>query len=437
MDKQRTIQNEISVSGTGLHTAKKSSLTLKPADIDSGIIFTRIDLADRPKVRALPENVLTQTRSLRRSSIGKDNVEIHTIEHLMAAISGLGIDNLNVEIDNEEVPGLDGSSINFVELILKGGIKEQERERSYYTVTKPISVEEGQASISALPYDGFKVSYTLDYNHPMLRSQFKEVEITPDSFKSDISQARTFCLEEEVKKLQEQGVGLGANYENTLVLGKTGVINNKLRYSDEFLRHKILDLIGDLYLLGRPIKAHIVALKSGHSLNLELIKMIQKQSNPLSALGIDDYCPTNPISLNIEQIMDILPHREPFLFVDRIIAMEFCKRAIGIKNVTINDYFFKGHFPGKPVMPGVLIIEAMGQVGGIMMLACEENRGKLAYFMAFNNVKFRRVVVPGDQLVFDVVAGKIKSKTGQVFGRALVDGKVVAEAELMFALAER
>jgi len=437
MDKQRTIQNEVSVSGVGLHTAKKALLTLKPADIDSGIIFTRLDLADKPKVKALPENVLTQTRSLRRSSIGKNNVEIHTIEHLMAAISGLGIDNLNIEIDNEEVPGLDGSSVNFVDLLLKAGIKEQEKERSYYRINKPISVEEGGASISALPYEGFKVSYTLDYNHPMLKSQFKEIEINGDSFKAEISQARTFCLEEEAKKLQELGVGLGANYENTLVLGKSGVIKNTLRYNDEFLRHKILDLIGDLYLLGRPLKAHIVALKSGHSLNLELIKMIQTQANPLAALGINDYFPTQSQAMDIEQIMSILPHREPFLFVDRIVAMEQGKRAIGIKNVTINDYFFKGHFPGKPVMPGVIIMETMAQVGGIMMLSSEENRGKLAYFMAMNNVKFRKVVVPGDQLVFDVVAGKIKSKTGQVFGRALVDGKVVAEGELMFALAER
>ena len=437
MDKQKTIQREVSVTGIGLHTAKKALLVLKPAGIDEGVVFTRVDLAEKPKVRALPENVLTQTRSLRRSSIGKDKVEIHTIEHLMAAISGLGIDNLNVEIDNEEVPGLDGSSINFVDLLLNAGVQELDKPRSYYTVTKAFSVEEKGASISALPYDGFKVSYTLDYNHPMLKSQFKEIEINAESFKAEISQARTFCLEEEAKKLQELGVGLGANYENTLVLGKTGVINNKLRYNDEFLRHKILDLVGDLFLLGRPLKAHIVALKSGHSLNLELIKMIQKQSNPLSALGIDDYFPANPISLDIEQIMDILPHREPFLFVDRIVAMEQGKRAIGIKNVTINDYFFKGHFPGKPVMPGVIIMETMAQVGGIMMLSSEENRGKLAYFMAMNNVKFRKVVVPGDQLVFDVVAGKIKSKTGQVYGRALVDGKVVAEGELMFALAER
>ena len=254
-------------------------------------------------------------------------------------------------------------------------------------------------------------------------------------FRDEISSARTFCLEDEVTELQSQGLGRGANYDNTLVVGRSGVIKNKLRYQDEFIRHKILDLMGDLYLIGSPLKAHIIALRSGHSLNLKLARKInqQRQRYSLGGIGVNYYLEETE-DLDITTIMKILPHREPFLFVDRVIYLEKGRRATGIKNVTINDYFFKGHFPGKPVMPGVLIVEAMAQVGGVMMLASEENRGKLAYFLAANRIKFRKPVIPGDQLILQVEAGKIKLKTGQVFAKALVDGKVVAEAELMFAL---
>lgn len=435
MDKQKTINKEVSMKGIGLHTAKKVNITFKPGPIDSGINFIRIDLPDRPVIKAEIENVISQPRSLRRSSIGKNNVEIHTIEHVMAALAGLGIDNLYIEIDNDEVPGLDGSSLNFVERLINAGIKEQEKERQYYVIKEPIFVEEDSASIMAVPAQDFKISYILNYNHPVLNTQFRETNINSDVFRTEIASARTFCLEDEADELQQQGLGRGANYENTLVVSKSGVIKNKLRYEDEFVRHKILDLIGDISLLGTPLKGHIIALRSGHSLNLKLVKKIaqQKQRYSLGGIGID-YRPGEGVELDAATIMKILPHREPFLFVDRIISLEHGKHAVGIKNVTINDYFFKGHFPGKPVMPGVLIIEAMAQVGGIMMLSPEENRGKLAYFLALNNVKFRKTVVPGDQLVLDVVAGKIKLKTGLVHGKALVDGKVVAEADLMFAL---
>jgi UDP-3-O-[3-hydroxymyristoyl] N-acetylglucosamine deacetylase/3-hydroxyacyl-[acyl-carrier-protein] dehydratase len=272
----------------------------------------------------------------------------------------------------------------------------------------------------------------------MLKSEFMEIEIDSDTFSKDIASARTFCLEGEAQELRAQGFGKGANYENTLVVGEGGVIKNKLRFADEFIRHKILDLMGDLSLLGEPIKGHIIALRSGHSLNLKLVKKIneQKQKYSLGGIASVGYCPKEGEELDTEMIMRILPHRDPFLFVDRIVSLDKGKRAVGVKNVTINDYFFKGHFPGKPVMPGVLIVEAMAQVGGVMMLAPEENRGKLAFFMAIDNVKFRKTVIPGDQLVLEVEAVRIKSKTGQVHGKALVDGKVVAEADLMFALVE-
>jgi UDP-3-O-[3-hydroxymyristoyl] N-acetylglucosamine deacetylase/3-hydroxyacyl-[acyl-carrier-protein] dehydratase len=380
--------------------------------------------------------VLSQVRSPRRTSIGLDSIEVHTIEHLMAALAGLGIDNLYIEIDNDEVPGLDGSSLNFLQILNQAGTKFQEKERHDYLLKEPIFVEEPGAAIVAVPAQEFKISYTLNYDHPLLKAQFLEINFNDNIFKNELAPARTFCLESEVAELQQQGLGRGANYENTLVVGENGVIKNKLRYPDEFIRHKILDLLGDLYILGVHLKAHVIALRSGHSLNLKLARKIdqQRQKYALGGVGID-YPSQEQEELDREAIMKILPHRDPFLFVDRIISLEKGKRAVGIKNVTINDYFFKGHFPGRPVMPGVLIVETMAQVGGVMMLSPEENRGKIAYFMSIDNAKFRKPVVPGDQLVLEVEAGKIKSRTGLVHARALVDGKVVAEADLMFVLA--
>jgi len=429
MDFQKTILKEVSFNGIGLHTGNSCNVTLKPADTGTGIIFIRRDLPGNPQVKAGIEALVDFGKTPRRTTIEGSNVQVQTIEHFMAALSGLGIDNLRVELDNNELPGLDGSSLKYLELLNQAGIKKQDKKRSYFALKEPIRIEEGGASIMALPSSDFRISYTLDYNLVEHRTEFIELNFSsPDVFIREIAPARTFCLESEANELQRQGLGLGANYENTLVLTQDGtVIKNKVRFSDEFVRHKILDLMGDLSLLGFSLKAHIVALKSGHSLNLKLINEIIKQR--------ENYTMNKEGGvLEVTDIMKILPHREPFLFVDRITKLDYGKHATGIKNVTINDYFFKGHFPGHPVMPGVIIIEAMAQVGGVMMLASRENKGKLAFFMAIDNVKFRKPVVPGDQLVLEVEAVKVKSKTGQVRGRALVEGKVVAEADLMFAL---
>ncbi len=438
MENQRTIAKEVSLKGTGIHTGHAVKITFKPTQSDSGINFIRVDLPGKPVVKANVENILPKSSAMRCSCIGKeDGDEVYTIEHLMAALCGLGIDNLIIEIDNDEVPAMDGSSLNFTEILLRAGIKEQEKERQYYLVKEPLFVAEGESNIMVLPYPGLKISYTLNYDHPLLKADFLELEINEESFRKELSSARTFCLEEEVNGLRGQGLGKGATYDNTLVVGKKGVIKNKLRYENEFVRHKMLDLFGDLYILGEPLKGHIIALRSGHSLNLKLIRKLEQQKQKSVSSGITlGGMPAEGQELDITEIMKILPHREPFLFVDRIISLEKGKRAVGIKNVTINDYFFNGHFPGRPVMPGVIVIEAMAQVGGVMMLSSDENKGKIAYFMSINNAKFRKTVLPGDQLIFKVEAVKVKSKTGQVRGEAFVNGKIVAEADLMFVLSD-
>jgi len=427
MEKQKTIATPVSLSGIGIHTGNKVNITLKPAQPAAGITFIRTDIAEPVRIQADVQSFLAAKFS-RRSSIGKNEVEVQTIEHLMAALSSLGIDNIDVEIDSNELPGLDGSAIKFVEALEKAGIVEQEQARYIHVIKEPISIEEHDSSITIVPAEDFKISYTLNYNHPLLEAQFLEISVNPESFKAEIAPARTFCLESEASELRSKGLGLGANYDNTLVVGKAGVIRNSLRFKDEFVRHKILDLIGDLRLAGCPIRGHVIALKSGHSLNLKIAQKIYEQR--IKTQGANNM----EGILDVNEIMKIIPHRQPFLFVDRITHLEKGKRAVGVKNVTINDYFFKGHFPGHPVMPGVIIVEAMAQVGGVMMLASEENRGKLAFFLSIDNVKFRKPVVPGDQLVLEVEAIKVKSKTGQVRGRALVNGKVVTEADFVCAL---
>jgi UDP-3-O-[3-hydroxymyristoyl] N-acetylglucosamine deacetylase/3-hydroxyacyl-[acyl-carrier-protein] dehydratase len=436
MDKQKTIAKAAVLSGIGLHTGNKVKIKFKPAPENSGINFLRSDILNSPPIKATIDMLLPIFRNPRRTSIGKGEVEVHTIEHLMAVLAGLQIDNLSIELDNNEVPGIDGSGKAFCDALTKAGIREQSAPKRHFLVKETLSVEEEGAVLAVLPSKEFKISYTLDYDHPQLKAQFLELSIDEKVFKEDLVTSRTFCLAEETNGLIKSGLGKGANYNNTLVVGKTGVIKNELRFDDEFVRHKVLDLIGDLYLLGTSIKGHFIAVRSGHALNLKLLNKIKRQRDSYAFIKAADIHSKKEGELDIEDIKRILPHREPFLFVDKILSLEKGKRAVGLKRLTRNDYFFKGHFPSRPIMPGVLIIEAMAQVGGVMMLSAKENLGKLAYFLACDNVKFRKTVLPGDELIMEVNVEKLKSRTGKLKANAFVNGKLVAEADLMFTLVD-
>ncbi len=437
MESQKTIAKEVSISGVGVHSGSHVKVTFKPAGANEGITFERVDLPGRPRIPAQISNVIDLARRPRRTSIGTDHVEVHTVEHLMAGLCGLSIDNITIQMDGAEVPCCDGSAKAFVELLKDAGIKTQDVPKSYFQVREPIFLEEDDAAIMVLPSDDLRISYILSYDHPLLRAQYLNLSLTNESFEHQLARARTFCLEDEVKKLRSQGLGKGADYQNTLVLGPEGIIKNSLRFEDEFARHKVLDLIGDLYLLGSPLKGHIIGIKSGHPINLKLLAKIERQRQRARGTGVR--APTGPVpatQLDINDIQKILPHRYPFLLVDKVVTLEEGRRCVGIKNVTINDNFFTGHFPGRPIMPGVLVIEAMAQVAGILMLSRSQNRGKIAYFMSMDKVKFRRPVVPGDQLWMEVEVVKLKAKTGQVHARALVDEMVVCEGEFCYSLAD-
>ncbi len=434
VDKQKTIREKFSLAGVGLHTGQKIKLTFKPSAENTGIQFIREDLPNKPSIKADFFHVITNSGIPRCTSIGQDNVIIHTVEHLMSVLCGLEVDNLIVGIDGQEVPGLDGSGLEFSKAIKKVGLLEQNSPREYFYIKEPLAVEDNGSCISMTPATDFCIAYTLDYDHPILRSQFFSVRINSQTFEQEVAPCRTFCLESEAKELREKGLGKGANYENTLVVGSQGVINNRMRFSNEFARHKVLDFIGDIYLLGIPIKGHVLAVKSGHKLNLELLKKLHQQKEEHKENSyVPDYNFSDKRQIGIQEILKILPHRFPFLMVDRVYEIEKGKKGIGIKNVTTNDYFFQGHFPSRPVMPGVLIVEAMAQAAGVVVLSSDAHHGQIAFFMAADKVKFRKVVAPGDQIKMEVEVLRDRGKTAQVQAVAKVDGEIAAEAEMIFS----
>jgi UDP-3-O-[3-hydroxymyristoyl] N-acetylglucosamine deacetylase/3-hydroxyacyl-[acyl-carrier-protein] dehydratase len=427
MDKQNTLKGKVCFEGVGLHSGLAAKVEVLPLPADSGIIFERKDITSAP-FKASVNAVLKSEKFLRRTCIGTDTVYIQTVEHLMAALYLAGIDNAKVDVWGEEIPGMDGSAKEFFDEFHKAGILEQDAPRKYICIKEPLFIEAGSRTITALPADELRISYTLQYDNPVIGTSCFTSAIGRGRGKAaleKIYEARTFCLEEEAKKLLEMGMGKGSNYANTLVVSQTEVVKNKLRCLDEFAKHKVLDLIGDLYLAG-SVKANMIAVKSGHTATIQLLEKIMKTQSSIGEGG----------TLMIEDIMNILPHRFPFLLVDRITHLEKGKKATGIKSVTMNEHFFQGHFPSRPVMPGVLIIEAMAQVAGVAMLSCDEHKGKLAFFMAINNAKFRKPVVPGDQLRFEIEVVKARSKTGIVEAKAFVADDLVAEGELMFAFVD-
>lgn len=431
--KQRTIREPFGFSGGGLHNGGQVAVRVLPAPESHGVVFVRTDLPDRPR---LPADVDYVDSRGRRTTIRAGGADIQTIEHFLAACNALRIDNLLVECSGPEIPGLDGSSLPFVEMLRAARPVELTKDRKEFHLLQPLSVGDpgGDSSIVALPAEqGLWFSYTLDYpQSAYVGSQYHCVRLDEQTFTHEIAPARTFVMQEEAQALRAAGLGKGATYENTLVFGEHGVVDNRLRFPDEPVRHKLLDLIGDFYLLNLDLSARIVATKAGHALNAALVREILRHVREVEiAEGL-----RKDSTIEIREIMRILPHRYPFLLIDRVIEMEGQKRAVGVKNVTINEPFFQGHWPSAPIMPGVLIVEAMAQLAGVLLLRKFESTGKLAVLLSIDKVKLRRSVVPGDQLRIEVEALKVRSRSARVHCRATVEGKLACESQINFMLAD-
>lgn len=426
MEFQKTIENVVSYRGVGLHTGKKVTMTLESAPPDWGVVFIREDLPDSPHIKVSVRKVIS---NLRGTSIGEGKVKVRTVEHILAALSGLNIDNVTIRIDGEEIPAADGSALPFVKLIQKAKVVQQETPRDFLQVEEPFWLADGSRRLVVLPDEKLKITYTVDFPESPLKSEFAEFTIDEETFIREIAPSRTFGFMEEVGELRERGLIQGGSLERAVVIDQHGVVNKEgLRFSNEPVRHKILDLIGDLYLLGKPVRAHILAVKSGHLFNVKLTQKLE-ELRQRKQLG-------KGICLDINAIQKILPHRYPFLLVDKILKIGE-REIVGIKNVTINEPFFAGHFPGHPIMPAALIIEAMAQVAGVYLLNESENQGKLAYFAGIDRARFRRPVVPGDQLITKVKILNLRRNTGKVAAVSTVGGKKVAEAVFIFSLIER
>jgi UDP-3-O-[3-hydroxymyristoyl] N-acetylglucosamine deacetylase/3-hydroxyacyl-[acyl-carrier-protein] dehydratase len=451
------------MSGIGLHTGTECTMTFKPAAENTGIRFVRVDLGGNPEIPAVAEHVVDVSRG---TTIGIGEAKVHTVEHVLAAIVGLQIDNIIIELDGIEPPVGDGSALPYVEVLQKAGFVQQEAPKDYLVIDETVMYhnEEKQIDIVALPLDGYRITVMVDYQNPALGSQHTGLFDLEKEFVTEFAPARTFCFLSEVEALANQGLIKGGDLDNAVVivdhnlddtqlkelgkkigitenfvLGEQGILNNKkLRFKNEPVRHKLLDLMGDLALIGAPIKAQILAARPGHKANVEFAKQIRKLYQQKKLVKKFQFVKKEGVVFDSNAIQRILPHRYPFLLVDKIIHLDMDKKVIGVKSVTVNEPFFVGHFPGQPIMPGVLILEAMAQTGGILLLNSFPNpEEKLVYFMQINNAKFRKPVVPGDQLFMEVELTQKKSKVVLMAARAYVNDVLVAEAEFMAGIVDK
>ena len=446
---QQTLAKPASFSGVGLHSGTKVSMTLLPAPPNSGITFRRVDLDSRAEI---PAQVGYVAETDRATTLSRGNAKVQTVEHVLAALYGFGVINAVVELDSSEPPVAAGSARQFCKMIREAGVEAQAERVEPIQITEPIEYTHDGTVMSITPHDGFKITCTSSDKGGRF-TQFFSVELTPETWESEIAHARTFCFYEEIEYLIKNGLIRGGSLENAIVIRDDAVLTAEpMRYREEFVRHKILDIIGDLSLVGAPLRGHVVAVKPGHAANCGLAKRILQQARrPLVAAQsfsppgdkpVKQPTEPNPSQvsdeittpLDSEQIMQILPHRYPFLMVDRVTRIDG-NQITAEKNVTINEPYFQGHFPGHPIMPGVLQLEAMAQVVGILTLKQADNAGKIAYFMAADKVKWRKPVKPGDVLQIDIELLRARGKVAKAKGVCTVRGEVVSEAEITFTLA--
>jgi len=440
VQQQQTLRESVRTSGTGLHGGNRVNMAFLPAPPNTGIRFRRVDLEGKPEIEARIDSVVDTSRS---TTLGKGAVRVHTVEHVLAAFNGLGIDNAIIELDAAEPPIADGSAQEFGRLIASAGSVMQGTPREPVVIQRPIEFQAGESFLSVFPHDRFRISCTSSDKQGHF-TQFATVEIEAESWQREVAPARTFCFYDEIEFLIRKGLIKGGSLENAVVIRDDAILTTEpLRFQDEFVRHKVLDLVGDLSLLGRRIQGHVVAIRPSHAANCEFVRQIRSQAVELQTPSLAFTAPPKPrpdgtpvvdgATLDIDQVMAVLPHRYPFLMVDKVTRIQG-NRITAIKNVTANEVHFQGHFPSHPVMPGVLQLEAMAQVAGILMLKQPENAGKLAYFMSADSVKWRTPVRPGDVLEIDVELTRSRGKIGRAQGKCLVAGQVVSEAEVTFML---
>ncbi len=437
--KQRTLLREVSIKGNALHTGDAVHMIFKPAPANHGIVFKRMDLHGHPELRPRIDQV---TDLVRATTIQVGHAKIHTVEHVLSALHGTGIDNLLIELDASEPPIMDGSARPFVQLIQSGEPVEQDAEREFFTLTDTVSVARGNSSIIALPYDGLKITCT-SADDRGIHTQHLSLVIDPEVYTAQVAAARTFTIYEDIEELIKLGKIKGGSLDCAVVIKGDKIISKEpLRFADEFVRHKMLDIIGDILLLGVPLKAHIVATRPGHAVNAELTKVLFEKYEAWKKGGKKAAKPAAPkaelaieTTLDIRRVLDMVPHRYPFVMIDRVVEMADAELT-AIKNVTINEPYFQGHFPGNPVMPGVLQLEAMAQAAGILMIRRISMEGKTTLFMSCDKVKWRKPVRPGDQLLIKVKITKIRGEIGCASGECTVNGQVVSSADLMFAVVD-